>query len=370
MIRRFSLPIRLAVIVAAHFQISSLFASYSGLVAFGDSLTDQGNTISYFMPPTFEGQTGYDTNYYNAAYNSYGVVAEGRWSSGATWIEYFHAKLLSGGSATAPVALGKNFGVGTLESDYGSGTNFAYGGSTTSTGYTDLILSNLQQQISDFVSLTGTEGSKLHNYDIDGALFSVWSGGNDAIYWVEAGDFSDVEGVTATSTSNIHAAVTALYDAGARHFLMINLPDLGKKPNYIGTEDGEMATAFVNSFNSKLADVVLDLQTNLEDVSITFFDAHAKFNLLLENPEAFGFTDDTTPAYVFLGSDHDPTSTIVADPTKHVFWDNTHPTTQVHELLGNFAYEALIIPEPASVGLVVVAGFLALFRRRSASRLS
>lgn len=316
-----------------------------------------------------QNQTGYDMNYYNAAYNSYGVVAEGRWSSGATWVEYFNAKLLSGGSATAPVALGKNFGVGTFSTDHGAGTNFAYGGSTTSTGYTEFILSNLQQQVSDFVSLTNDSSSALHNYDIDGALYSVWSGGNDAIYWVEGDRSTTMDAATTTSTSNIQAAVNALYGAGARHFLMVNLPDLGQKPNYIGTQHGIDATAFVDSFNTKLADVVLTLQTTHADISITFFDAHAKFDLLLDNPEAFGFTDDQHPAYVFTGGD--PTSTIVADPTKYVFWDNTHPTTQVHQLLGEFAYEALIIPEPACLCLVVLgAGFLAVSRRRVASRVS
>lgn len=371
MIGKSRASIGVAAVMAAWVQIGSLFATYSGLVAFGDSLTDQGNTINYLIDnlpkELWVDAVGYDDNYYNAAYNIYDIKAAGRWSSGPTWIEYFNGLLKSGGTSIAPIALGRNFGVGWTSSgtDYGPGTNFAWGGSTTDAGYTYIVFSNLQQQVADFISLTQDSKSALYQYDIGGALFSVWSGGNDAIYWVQGDRSISMEVATTTAASNIQAAITTLYNAGARHFLMTNLPDLGQKPNYRGTDWGMDATAFVLSFNAKLEEVVLTLETTYADISIAFFDAYSKFNLLLDDPESFGFTNFQDPAYIFLGYGEDPSSIIVPDPTEYVFWDTTHPTTQVHQLIGMFAYEALAIPEPGSVLLLMLGlGVLAWRRYR------
>lgn len=331
--------------------IFSAYATYSGVVAFGDSLSDQGNTISYFPPQSYAGITGYDMNYYNAAYNTYDIAANGRWSSGPTWIEYLNGNLQMGMSGATPVALGMNFGIGSISTDYGSGTNFAFGGSTTATGSTNIFLHNLQRQTSDYLSLIGNHNSELYNASVETTLYSLWSGGNDAIYWVEGPRSTTIDFATTTSSANIQIAITSLYNAGARSFLIPNLPDLGKKPDYIGTQNGEDATAFVDAFNTKLLDVVLSLETTFVDISITFFDVHTKFDLLLSNPETFGFTTTNEAAYIYTGGD--PSSTIVADPSTYVFWDSTHPTTQVHQLLGNFAYEMLTIPEPQGIMLFV-----------------
>ncbi|HWL53475.1 MAG TPA: SGNH/GDSL hydrolase family protein [Chthoniobacteraceae bacterium] len=350
---------------------SSAFAAlYSGLVAFGDSLTDQGNTISYFPPPGGASLTGYDSNYYNAAYNTYDIAAHGRWSDGPTWIEYFYGNLQSGATGAAPVALGLNWGIsGTT--DISGGTNFAYGGSTTATGSTEVFIHNLQHQVSDYLSLIANSGSALYNAPVSTTLYSVWSGGNDAIYWIEdknnTPNIADAGTKAAESVNHIQTALTTLYDAGARHFLVPNLPDLGKKPNYlIDPTKAALATAFVNAYNGFLEDAILDLETTYTDISITLFDVHAQLNLLLADPAAYGFLESELPAYVYTGGD--PTSTIVADPTTYVFWDYTHPTTQVHQLLGNYAYLAMI-PEPSGAALFLAgASLLVVLRHRSGAK--
>lgn len=351
--------------------------SYSGLVAFGDSLSDRGNTIGVTGHTDHDAEiTGYDNNYWNAAYNTYGIAAQGRWSSGPTWIEYLNGNLLSGTAGSAPVDLVANAGMDIHTGDPligTSGRNFAWGGSTTDDGG-GLAWINLETQVTAYIAISQAEGS--HMPAISDTLHSVWSGGNDAINWVETGNtMRDTNApmtlaqATSHSADDIHTAITELYDAGARHFLVPNLPDLGKKPNYIGTENEEKASDFVDSFNAKLADVVLTLETTYDDISITFFDAHGLFDQLLSDPESFGFDPALTadPAYVYTGGD--PTSTIVDDPEIHVFWDNTHPTTQVHQLLGSYAYEAIAVPEPFAA-ILLPLGLAAAFlvRRRAGGR--
>lgn len=58
--------------------------------------------------------------------------------------------------------------------------------------------------------------------------------------------------------------------------------------------------------------------------------------------------------------------TIVDHPELSLFWDSTHPTTQVHQILGNEAY-LLVVPEPGTAVLVIFA-FAALVAVRSNSR--
>ncbi len=342
-------------------------AAYSGVVAFGDSLSDQGNTISYFPPPSWASTTEYDLNYYNAANNIYGIPAHGRWSDGPTWIEYFNGNLVNGAIGSAPVALGANYGIGFLSTDYSAGTNFAYGGSTTSTGSTDQVLHNLQLQISDYISLVGNSSSALYDAPISTTLYSIWSGGNDAIYWIESGSATSENAAAeaALSTANIQTALTTLYSAGARHFLVPNLPDLGKKPNFINTPNEALAADFVNAYNAQLDAIILGLSTTYTDISISLFDVHTQFDLILANPEEYGFLVTDQPAYVYTGGD--PTSIIVPNPLDYIFWDSTHPTTQMHQILGNFAYMA-VIPEPSEIALPFAGiAVLILLRRRSLS---
>lgn len=337
-------------------------ADFSGLVAFGDSLTDRGNTIGVTGHNDHDAEiTGYDNNYYNAAYNSYGIKAEGRWSSGPTWIEYLYGNLLAGHIGADPVDLGANVGMDSNGDPIHNnpGRNFAWGGSTTGDGV-GLGWVNLGTQVANYIALSGDPEQPA----ISTALYSIWSGGNDAINWVQTGSTTLVDPVTMTleeatsfSAANIESALTALYQNGGRYFLVPNLPDLGKKPNYINTENEAKATSFVDAFNAKLADIVLTLETTYSDISITYFDAHSQFNLLLSDPAYYGFdpTQAAIPAYVYTGGD--PTSTIVDDPTIHVFWDNTHPTTQVHQLLGNYAYQA-VVPEPGTIALFMIGGLI------------
>jgi phospholipase/lecithinase/hemolysin len=145
----------------ATFSFQSVFGqSFSGIVAFGDSLSDLGNTYN---------ELGSDGSYALAGYNSY-YYDVGRWSNGPVWVENL-ARLLR-----LP-ALQINDGTSLY------GTDFAWGGSTSGSGYSYYdLLSNLQAQVSSYVQLLSTSGAHMPN--VSRTLFTVWSGGNDVIYKV------------------------------------------------------------------------------------------------------------------------------------------------------------------------------------------
>jgi thermolabile hemolysin len=157
--------------------------TFSGLVAFGDSLSELGNTVNEFSD-TF---TGYNSYYYD----------QGRWSNGPVWIENLARELLLS-------ALQRNDGKNLY------GTDFAWARSTTGTRYTYLYLANLQEQVKFYIALLTTKYAQMP--DIKTTLFTVWSGGNDVIYYTE-----DNTPITALKmVDDIASAVTNLYNVGGR----------------------------------------------------------------------------------------------------------------------------------------------------------
>src|SRR5215469_4081603 len=138
----------------------------SAVVAFGDSLSDLGNTYNDLGDVLSSFIIGYNSYYYD----------QGRWSDGPVWVE----------------DLAQLFGFEALQRNDGTnlyGTDFAWGGSTSGDGYTSFTyfpgfyLPNLQTQIANYIKLLSTPHARMP--DIAQTLFTVWSGGNDVIYLVQ-----------------------------------------------------------------------------------------------------------------------------------------------------------------------------------------
>jgi phospholipase/lecithinase/hemolysin len=168
----------------------------SGVVAFGDSLSDNGNLYRYTRRPP--------APYY-----------EGRFSNGPVWVEYLTDKLDS------PL------------------DDRAFGGATTSnynyaTGQDNW---GLKWQIDNY--LATPPPSNAHD------LYTVWAGANDF--------FANPTTDPSVSVNNIGYALERLSNAGARKILIINVPDLGTTPAY--SKDANMsalATAWSTDFNDAL----------------------------------------------------------------------------------------------------------------------
>jgi phospholipase/lecithinase/hemolysin len=84
-------------------------------------------------------------------------------------------------------------------------------------------------------------------------------------------------------------------------------------------------------------------------------------NDVAQNPVNYGLTDVTNPCFTLLGSTCD-------NPEVRLFWDDFHPTTHGHAILGAAAFAAAV-PEPAAIfmfmlGLLVLAS--AVSRRQKA----
>lgn len=267
------------------------------MYSFGASLTDTGN----FYQAT--GGTVPPIPYW-----------EGRVSNGPVWVEHLAAK---------------------LRIPFDPTDNYAWLGSMTGdTNFRDIpgamYFPGFEQQIDAFLENVGETGS-----DPD-ALYTVWIGANDVFDWLVKQNQTPGQ-LVATGVGNTVQGIIDLANAGARHFIVGNLPDLGITP------DGQALDLLVPGTSAMLSDLSLGYNLVLEEqlvaleaglgIYITRLDAYGFLNQVASDPTLFGLTNATDAAIDTYG---------VSDPSEYLFWDGVHPTTVGHEWIADFACAALV----------------------------
>ena len=279
------------------FVRGALAGPFTQLVIFGDSLADVGN-ISQATFGTFPGPY-----YYN-----------NRFSNGPVFTE----------------ALSVGLGLSATIRSTAGGNNFAYGGaqSTGTGGFNGLFIRDVDEQVDQF----------LNSRTLDpGALFLVYAGANDLV----SGGQTNVN----VPVSSLAEDIGRLVAAGARQFLVPNLPLLGFAPRF-NSNASEMAEYNTRSmqFNAAL-DTALDAVTAV-DSEIVFhrLDVAGLFSDALVDPAAFGFTNVTDAAAPGLspGTASYNTNMIAENPNEYLFWDDLHPTATVHAFLAERALDLLL----------------------------
>ncbi len=304
----------------------SVAPCHAALVAFGDSLSDTGNTFfltSGAVPPAASGYDG------------------GAFTNGANWLG----------------ALANRLGESVPAASLTGGTNFAHGGASMTS--TLLFRPSLNDQINSYInSLT------MPNVVPASDLHIIWGGANDLF-----GNTSDAQALSSAAT--IHAGINSLYQLGARRFLVMNLPALGNTPlvKVDASLDGAELDRLGSVFNTALSDELAVASATLAGIDITEFDTAAFLDGVIADPATFGLSnvgDSATPfdpnSFVAGLATGPPASGV--DPDEYLFYDGLHPTRAAHSLLGNRVADVLTgVPEPSATGLWLIA--LAVTRRRA-----
>lgn len=301
----------LAVLAAAVLlsPLGALALPFSNLFVFGDSLSDVGNLRLATGTP-------------GAPY------FQGRFSNGPVYAEYLAQRL---GLPLAPSLAG--------------GTDFAFGGARTDSHPTGLPF-DLLSQVADFRTRFPAADPA--------ALYVVFIGANnlqDALGLVAAnpaGAPAIVAAAIANAVGDIGTALGSLAAAGARQFLVPNLPNLGTVPSTTSLGIPALnllAQSASIGFNSALA-TLLDSFGGLQ---IARLDTFGLLQRIEDNPAAFGFANATDPC--FTGT------SLCANPNSFVFFDSLHPSTGGHAILGSVAFG--FVPEPG-VLLLLAVGFAAM----------
>ena len=119
-----------------------------------------------------------------------------------------------------------------------------------------------------------------------------------------------------------------LAQSQAMHILVLNLPDLGAVPATLGTPEAAQATAFSINFNAELGNMLNMFRSDHPQIGVYEFDIFVLFAAVRNDPAAFGFNNVDDPSPDFAIPDN-------FDGAGYVFWDDIHPTTQMHALIAD-----------------------------------
>jgi phospholipase/lecithinase/hemolysin len=284
----------------------------SGVVVFGDSLSDPGNHfIAYgesarqpFQPIP------------SASYD----IGGHHFSNGNTWIEQLVAGTSAAPSAAPalrPSSPGKNYAVGRARARPNAPEFPAY---------------DLSSQVALFLSNYGGRASP-------NDVYVLWIGGNDvrdALVTIAQGGGSpqsqvDAQQILGAALQSIAGNVAALHASGARRFMVLNVPDPALTPvvRALPPLVQGIATQLSGAFNSGLAQTLAASSQALQGSRFLAVDANAVFGEIVTMPQAAGFADVTQPCLAFGVVEN----AICSTPGRHLFWDGTHPTSQGHAVL-------------------------------------
>jgi phospholipase/lecithinase/hemolysin len=302
-LRSFLLSAGFLAILPAALPSTAWATSYSAVVVYGDSLSDNGNLYTYdagVYPPS----PPYDG---------------GRFSNGPVAVEQL---------ATGLGAQLYDFAVGGATTGVG---NYVDGGTTSTPGLDNLP--GMQVELAESTPL-------LTSSITSSALFVVWGGANDFL----------TGGSALTAASDVDGIVASLEADGAKNILVPGLPNLGLTPDYLGTAGAAIATAYTLQFNAAL-------QAGLPS-GAEYVDTFALLNQIEADPGAYGITDTTDACFNGV--------TVCANPSQYLFWDGFHPTTAVDAIVAQDFANVASTPEPSSILLMGTGmmGVALLMRQR------
>ncbi|BDU19661.1 SGNH/GDSL hydrolase family protein [Dyella sp. GSA-30] len=258
------------------------------IIVFGDSLSDTHNlnNLTRGLAP-------------NA-----GSWFLGRFSNGPVWPEY----------------LGKDVGLTVY--------NWAVAGAAADQ---KLVIPGFTQQVDSWISMMRSA----KNYDPGQSLFYLLIGVNDLINYDRTPD---------QSLASMEEGLRKLLGAGARKIVISNLPDAARTPAFRIRRDGAAMAARIDEFNARLPQLVDKLEAEYPN-TMALFDANTFFKRILDAPEQAGFSD-TEQSCLRIDNDsslnyarnHDRRADCTADG--FVFWDTLHPTTRMHQKIGQAMQEA------------------------------
>ena len=174
------------------------------------------------------------------------------------------------------------------------------------------------------------------------ALYVVFVGNNDVRDALDAltVDPSGVTSITilGEALGAIQQDIVTLATAGARHFLVANVPDLSLVPAVIlaGAAAQGAALVLATNFNSGLATVLLGLEGAIPGIRIAALDTFGLLRELVGPPSVFGNVSDPC---ITPGTRVSPYCT---RPDVYLFWDGIHPTRVGHGAVAQRALETLL----------------------------
>lgn len=333
-------------ILSLLFCVNVFAQSVQQIVFMGDSLSDNGNLYQLLFKAIPKSPPYY----------------QGRFSNGPTWAEqvgkYYYDKYKIDSS------------------------NYAYGGASASL---HSIFKNVPITLT-----TEVNTYLLHSLltDKSQVLYVIWIGSNDYLF----NEDQDANQLTDAVVKNIVTEITTLIKLGGQHFLIFNVPDLGKTPYGQQHHTADKLTYLAQLHNQKLANALGAIKIKNPTVKMASIDVFFLLNDLLQNTEKYNqlygehITNTTTACWAggvtvanaaaqslsldlkpenagknvdmnvasqmilsspglaeayAVGKAHDVGLVPCGDANAYVFWDGLHPTVAIHEIFAQMVIRTI-----------------------------
>jgi phospholipase/lecithinase/hemolysin len=303
-----NLYIRFITILLYLLSMSVCATTLKNIVVFGDSLSDNGNLYEYMQhklpasPPYYKG----------------------RFSNGPIWVEYLINQYYPHNGANHLL-------------------DYAFGGAEIAEDSTNEPLFTLKREIDSYL-LAHQERADAQS------LFIIWIGANN---YLDHRSWDRLNITTTRVSLGIKYELQRLATAGAKHILIINLPDLGRAPVAKLLAAEALLTQYTTQHNKKLLQVINDMRNQYKKVQWLYYDVHSMFNILLDKHKTYGFQHTSKTCHNFnllnFGNNWQimqmlkltafatiQTNNINCDG--YLFFDPIHPTSLTHELIGRNIY--------------------------------
>lgn len=246
-------------------------------------------------------------------------------------------------------AFASHYGITLVRSTTAGGTDFAYAGAMLTGTRTApfAALPNVGTQIAGYLAANNNHADRR-------ALYTISAGVNDIFNYLANGQ--NPAFFPGNPGTAVAADLTALSRAGARNFVVFNIPDLSTTPFGNGQLPAAKAgiASLVGLQNALLISGVASLNQ-----SVIVFDVNSFTKYILANPSKFGFTNVTAPG---------------ANAAGFFFFDALNVSAAASQIIGDAVYSVVQAPyyiatiaesslNQMSVYESVINGATAAFRR-------
>ncbi|KAG7088359.1 hypothetical protein E1B28_012363 [Marasmius oreades] len=174
--------------------------------------------------------------------------------------------------------------------------------------------------------------SKVIPHPEEETMTAWWIGINDTGDSMNNASITDFGAFWEKEMSSYFEAVQLAYATGLKTHLFINVPPEDRSPIWNRNAQGAATIrSHIALFNQVLANHTERFASQNPDAIVLTFDSNAWFNMVLDHPKEFGFTNITGFC-------------TCADPVGFFWYNSGHPTQAVHRLLAE-AIEAQLVDE-------------------------
>ncbi len=177
------------------------------------------------------------------------------------------------------------------------------------------------------------------------ALYVLFIGGNDIRTALGIDDYQQATLHVKEAADQVINALQQLSLSGARHFLVVNAPDIGDIPETRLVSEGHQPFIARASQLSQTYRIALKNSLKILDdklgVEIELFDLMKFFSKLTRQAADYGFVYTTEPCFnTMTGAFHDDCP-YGMNADAFLYFDEIHPTQRLHRIIGQAFYDSL-----------------------------